>query len=168
MTRIPSQTEWNRRKHKTRGRRTSYRPPSKRKQRGDWWHSIFGVLVIGAVIFGTLSFMAAERFPEYFDRVVVMTSTGSVVGPVTRVRDGDTIEVAGVPIRFGSLDCAERGTVAGQQATARMRSLISDQTLVCYLNGRASYDRKIGSCKLSDGRDLAGVMIAEGYCERFW
>ena len=71
-------------------------------------------------------------------------------------------------IRFGSLDCAESGTVDGNRATERMRTLIRGQTLTCYLNGRTSYDRKIGSCRLQDGRDLGGIMIGEGYCRRFF
>ena len=80
----------------------------------------------------------------------------------------DTIEVNGVPIRFGSLDCAERGTSAGRMASGRMRELISGETLQCFLNGRTSYDRKIGSCRTSGGRDLASIMIEEGYCQRYW
>ena len=32
------------------------------------------------------------------------------VGMVTHVRDGDTIEVRGVPVQIANLDCAERGT----------------------------------------------------------
>ncbi|MDP5218777.1 hypothetical protein Q5Y75_16225 [Ruegeria sp. 2205SS24-7] len=111
---------------------------------------------------------AAERFPEYFSALVQRTAVGTVEGRVTHVRDGDTIEVEGVPIRFGSLDCAERYTTKGKQATNRMRNLTARPTLICYLNGRTSYDRKIGSCTLPDGRDLASVMIREGYCGRYW
>lgn len=53
---------------------------------------------------------------------------------------------------------------------ARMRELVSRQrlTLSCALNGRSSHDRKIGSCRLPDGEDLAAIMIREGYCGRFW
>jgi endonuclease YncB( thermonuclease family) len=40
-----------------------------------------------------------------------------VVGMVTHVRDGDTIDVRGVPVRIANLDCAERGTSAGDRAT---------------------------------------------------
>ena len=112
--------------------------------------------------------MAAERFPEYFGPAVEILSREEVVGRVTRVRDGDTVEVAGVPIRFGSLDCAERDTYDGRVATARMRELISGESLTCYLNGRRSYDRQIGSCRLGDGRDLASVLTDEGVCQRYW
>ena len=34
-----------------------------------------------------------------------------ITGIVTHVRDGDTIVVAGTPIRLANLDCAERGTL---------------------------------------------------------
>lgn len=86
------------------------------------------------------------------------------------IRDGDTIEVAGIAIRFGPRDCAERDTREGQAATARMRELVSGQslTLSCALNRRSSHDRKIGSCRLLDGQDLAAIMIREGYSGRFW
>ncbi|MGC9445661.1 thermonuclease family protein [Cereibacter johrii] len=87
---------------------------------------------------------------------------------MTRVRDGDTIKVDHVPIRFGSLDCAERDAPEGMAARRHMQELISGRRLVCDLNGRTSHDRKIGSCMLDDGRDLASIMIREGVCGRFW
>lgn len=124
-------------------------------------------LLIGLVLVGWGGFYATERYPEYFGPVVTATSVRSFQGPVTHVRDGDTIEVDGVPIRFGSLDCPEMNTSAGQRAAARMRSLVSGETLTCYLNGRASYERKIGSCRLPDGRDIGAVMMGEGLCRRF-
>lgn len=118
----------------------------------------------------TLGFFAIERFPEYLGPSPALTALEIVEGPVTHIRDGDTIEVAGIPIRFGSLDCAESDTREGQTATARMRELVSGQklTLTCALNGRRSHDRKIGSCRLPDGEDLAAIMIRESYCGRFW
>ncbi len=93
-----------------------------------------------------------------------MTASGPVVGRVTHVRDGDTIEVSGRPIRFAKLDCAEIGTPAGRRADRRMRALVSGRTLSCSLTGRKSYDRWIGSCRLPDGRDLASVMVKNGSC----
>ncbi|OWJ73349.1 thermonuclease family protein [Haematobacter missouriensis] len=89
-------------------------------------------------------------------------------GRANHVRDGDTIEVSGVPVRFGSLDCAERDTREGQIATERMRELIAGEELSCALNGRRSYDRSIGRCTLPDGSDLAARMIREGLCGRYW
>jgi hypothetical protein len=98
------------------------------------------------------------------------SSTGRsnhVAGRVTHIRDGDTIEVAGVPIRFAKLDCAERGTAQGRRATSQIKSLVSGKTLSCTLTGRKSYDRWIGSCRLPDGRDFGTVMIQTGSCSRW-
>lgn len=78
-----------------------------------------------------LGFLAVERFPEHLGPISELTALRVVQGPVSHIRDGDTIEVAGTPIRFGSLDCAERGTPAGQVATERLRELIAGQSLTC-------------------------------------
>lgn len=88
-------------------------------------------------------------------------------GPVTRVRDGDTIVVNRTPIRIANLDCAERGTAAGARATARARQLVSGATLACRLEGRMSYDREVGLCTLPDGRDFGAVLISERVCARW-
>ncbi len=90
--------------------------------------------------------------------------TGAVV---THVRDGDTIEVGGRPIRIAALDCAESGSVAGDAATRHMKALVSGQRVNCSFTGERSYDRWIGSCRLSDGRDIAGVLIGERLCRRW-
>ena len=45
---------------------------------------------------------------------------GWLTGPVTHVRDGDTIVVAGQPVRLSALDCPERDEPGGAAATALM------------------------------------------------
>ena len=95
------------------------------------------------------------------------TRSRSVTGPVTHVRDGDTIEVSGVPVRIANLDCAETGTRTGEIATARVRRLVARARMDCALSGRKSYDRHVGTCALPDGRDLGEVLIAEGTCARW-
>jgi endonuclease YncB( thermonuclease family) len=57
---------------------------------------------------------------------------------VTHVRDGDTIEVSGVPVRIANLDCAELGTAAGNHANAVMRRWAATATASCLLEGRKS------------------------------
>ncbi len=89
---------------------------------------------------------------------------GGLSGRVTHVRDGDTIEVRGVPVRFARLDCAEKGSVRGDAATRKMKALVSGESVTCRLTGERSYDRKIGSCRLNDGRDIAQVMVSSGVC----
>ncbi|HEY9814658.1 MAG TPA: hypothetical protein V6D20_02475 [Candidatus Obscuribacterales bacterium] len=88
-------------------------------------------------------------------------------GPVSHVRDGDTIEVSGVAVRLANLDCAESGTMAGDSATRRMRQLVSTGQVTCTLSGRKSYDREVGQCRLAGGDDVGRVMIAEGICGRW-
>ena len=160
-----SQVDRRNLEHGTIGRPLAY---PRRNFGGAGWKPIAGLALVALALLIITVYKGAERFPEFLSPVVLLLSTEKIVGRVTHVRDGDTIEVMGVPIRFGSLDCAERDTNAGQRATARMRALVSAQTLTCHLNGRTSYDRKIGSCRLRDGRDLAKIMIREGYCRRFW
>lgn len=157
-----------RQKDAQRSRASSKRRLGSHGNRGHGWQPTIGLALAALALCAVVVWKGAERFPEYFGPVVAMSSSEELVGRVSHVRDGDTIEVSGVPIRFGSLDCAESGTSAGERATARMRTLVAGQTLTCYLNGRTSYDRKIGSCRLQDGRDLAAIMIREGYCGRFW
>ena len=93
------------------------------------------------------------------------TSARTIVGPVTHVRDGDTIEVSGRPIRFAKLDCPELGTPDGRRAGKLMQELVSGKTVSCALTGRKSYDRWIGSCRLPDGRDLSSVLVKTGGCD---
>lgn len=151
-----------------RPRAPSSRAIAGRRRRRRGWQPTIGLALAALALCAVVVWKGAERFPEYLGPLVAVSSSQEIVGRVTHVRDGDTIEVSGVPIRFGSLDCAESGTSAGERATARMRTLVGGQTLTCYLNGRTSYDRKIGSCRLQDGRDLGAIMIREGYCGRFW
>jgi hypothetical protein len=73
-------------------------------------------------------------------------------GPAHRhpLREDDTIEVRGVPVRIANLDCAERGTSAGDRATALMRQVAAGASATCSLEGRRSYDREGGFCSMSD------------------
>lgn len=86
---------------------------------------------------------------------------------MTHVRDGDTVEVSGVPVRIANLDCAETGTAPGQRATRRMHELALGNPMTCSLSGRRSHDREVGTCRLADGRDVGSVLIAEGVCSRW-
>ncbi|WP_375689538.1 thermonuclease family protein [Pseudooceanicola sp. LIPI14-2-Ac024] len=88
-------------------------------------------------------------------------------GPVTHVRDGDTIEVRGTPVRIANLDCAERGTADGAEATFRMIEIAQKGPMLCRLEGRKSWDREVGVCALPDGRDIGEILISEGTCDRW-
>lgn len=121
-------------------------------------HPLAWLIGIAVLFYGFENFFPTELRPG-----------GQVLrGIVTHIRDGDTIEVARVPVRFSRLDCAELGTDEGERAKRRMVELANGKAVVCRLSGRQSYDRMVGDCKLADGRDLASVMVSEGYCGRWW
>jgi endonuclease YncB( thermonuclease family) len=86
---------------------------------------------------------------------------GAFTGKVTHVRDGDTIEVGGLPIRLNGLAAPERGEPGGPKATAAMLELVPGRTLRCELDGEHTHDRCVGVCYL-DGTDIAAVMVRRG------
>jgi endonuclease YncB( thermonuclease family) len=124
---------------------------------------VVALLVIALTVLNPI-----KRFPEYIPGLVEATATRTITGPVTRVRDGDTILVKGVPVRFGSLDCAEMDTAAGREAKVAMQVLVNGYNVSCHLNGGRSYDRWIAACFREDGQELASAMMKVGYCRRYW
>jgi micrococcal nuclease len=84
-----------------------------------------------------------------------------LVGEVTHVRDGDTIEVGGLPIRLQGLAAPEGNEPGGDQATRAMRAMVDGQRLQCELDGERTQDRCVGICYL-DGADISEVMVRRG------
>ena len=91
---------------------------------------------------------------------------GDEISGSVRLRDGDTPVVGGVPVRLEGITCDERGSRMGDRATNRLWDIVGHQHLRCSLNGDTTYDRYVGTCYLPDGRDIAEMLIAEGYCGR--
>ena len=94
---------------------------------------------------------------------------GTFVGDVTYVRDGDTIEVGGLPIRLYGLAAPEGDEPGGNQATEAMRQMALGQALRCELNGERTHDRCVGVCYLN-GEDVGEAMVRQGLardCPRF-
>ena len=76
-------------------------------------------------------------------------------GTITHIRDGDTFEVNGIPVRISALDCPENSTSSGQKATRFTRKFKGKQA-VCELTGAKTYDRVVGYCSI-EGNDFAPV-----------
>jgi endonuclease YncB( thermonuclease family) len=90
-------------------------------------------------------------------------------GQVTHVRDGDTIEVGGLPIRLNGFAAPEGDEPDGDAATRAMVELVDGRTLRCELNGEQTHDRCVGICYL-DGKDISAEMVRQGVardCPRF-
>ncbi|MEQ8319354.1 MAG: thermonuclease family protein [Rhodospirillales bacterium] len=90
-------------------------------------------------------------------------------GPVTHVRDGDTIEVSRIPIRFNGVSAPELDEHLGQASKAFMIDLVNKKRVHCELNGEKTYDRFVGVCYLDD-QDIGAAVIKAGLaldCPRF-
>ena len=94
---------------------------------------------------------------DFRSREIGEQESHMITGIISHVRDGDTIEVDGIPIRLAALDCPEKNTKPGQEA-ARAAESYENLAVTCELTGARTYDRFVGYCKV-DGDDLGELMI---------
>ena len=99
------------------------------------------------------------------DREIDGRAVSVLRGTITHVRDGDTFEVEGTPVRISALDCHETSTSSGQKATQFTRQFKGKQA-VCELTGAKTYDRVVGYCSI-EGKDFARIMVDNKLC-KFW
>ena len=86
-----------------------------------------------------------------------------LTGIVTHVRDGDTVEVDGIPIRLAALDCPEKGTQKGDFAT-KIAKKFKGLKMTCELTGAKTYDRLVAYCSVS-GIDYGRYMMQNSSCK---
>lgn len=86
-------------------------------------------------------------------------------GIITHVRDGDTFEVGGIPVRLAALDCPENKTTEGKQVT-KYAKRYEGYDVVCQLTGAMTYERVVGYCSIN-GEDYGAVMMQNTSC-RLW
>ena len=84
-------------------------------------------------------------------------------GTITHVRDGDTFEINGIPVRISALDCAENSTPEGKKITRFAKKFLGKQA-ECELTGAKTYDRVVGYCSI-EGKDFARTMMNETSCK---
>lgn len=97
------------------------------------------------------------------------TAQDTLKGTVTHVRDGDTIEVAGVAVRLNGVAAPELDEPGGQDGKQFMLELVAGKAVRCDLNGERTYDRVVGVCYLNE-QDIGASIIAAGLardCPRF-
>lgn len=129
------------------------RPP-----KADW----VAFLITLGIVFGSIG--AFVLFAK-----IASSAPSTLVGEVTYVRDGDTIEVDGAPIRLNGLAAPEHNELGYHTAKAAMVTLALGKVVECELNGERSYDRFIGVCYL-EGVDLGATMVKLGVardCPRY-
>ena len=92
-----------------------------------------------------------------------------LVGTVTGVPAGDTVEVDGVPVRLQGIAAPPRRMPFGGDATAFMGLLVMEREVTCRLTGEKTRGREVGVC-VWDGVDIGRVIVREGLardCPRF-
>jgi micrococcal nuclease len=90
-------------------------------------------------------------------------------GEVTKIRDGDTIEVGKIPIRLNGVSAPELKEPLGPQSKAFIADLVMGKRVRCALDGTKTHDRFVGICYLGD-RDIGAAVIAAGLaldCPRY-
>ena len=93
----------------------------------------------------------------------VIQQVNVLKGRITHVRDGDTFEVNGIPVRISALDCPENSTSAGKTVT-RFAKKFKGKLAICELTGAKTYDRVVGYCSI-DGKDFGKTMMDQTSCK---
>lgn len=124
------------------------------RKKGLWSLIVFLCLVVAALI---LTLVMATAGPARLS------------GSVQRIVDGDTLRLQGLEpsIRIWGLDAPERGHPGGAEATNVLQSLVTGQVLTCRIRDIDRYDRIVGQCYLSDGKDIAAEMIRLGVATEY-
>ena len=93
----------------------------------------------------------------------------TLTGTVSKVRDGDTIEVGKIPIRLNGVSAPELKELLGPKSKDFMTYLVMGKRVRCELDGSKTHDRFVGICYL-DEQDIGATVIANGLaldCPRF-
>lgn len=124
----------------------------------------YGVIAVMAAVVATalLSRPDTLGLPTVLPGISTTTNQG-LTGRVQRVADGDTLTVADTQIRLHGIDAPELSTHAGALAKRQLTELIRDGAIRCDDTGERSYDRIVAICFGGDGRDLAAMMVEEGW-----
>ena len=123
----------------------------------------FSILVV--VSFSIFSFKYGfwSEASEASDSKINTRAVSVLKGTITHVRDGDTFEINGIPVRISALDCAENSTPEGKKITRFAKKFLGKQA-VCELTGAKTYDRVVGYCSI-EGKDFARTMMNETSCK---
>ena len=99
----------------------------------------------------------------------IFAAPTTLTGTVTKVRDGDTIEVGKIPIRLKGVSAPEMRDPLGPKSKSFMTDLVMGKRVRCELNGSKTHDRFVGICYL-DEQDIGATVIGTGLaldCPRF-
>lgn len=90
-------------------------------------------------------------------------------GVVVRVRDGDTLELAGRVVRLLGVAAPELHEPLGAKSREALERLVAGRPVACEPDGSRSHGRIVAICRVA-GEDIGGRLIADGLardCPRF-
>ena len=123
--------------------------------------------IVILIVIGLLAFSFQGRFGRNIlegpDLAIDHRAVSVLRGAITHVRDGDTFEVNGIPVRISALDCAENSTAEGKKITRFAKQFKGKET-ICELTGAKTYDRVVGYCSIN-GIDFGKMMMDETSCK---
>tara|TARA_B100001287_G_scaffold72313_1_gene59898 strand:+ start:2217 stop:2630 length:414 start_codon:yes stop_codon:yes gene_type:complete len=123
--------------------------------------------IVILIAIGLLAFSFQGRFGRNIlegpDLAIDHRAVSVLRGAITHVRDGDTFEVNGIPVRISALDCAENSTAEGKKITRFAKQFKGKET-ICELTGAKTYDRVVGYCSIN-GIDFGKMMMDETSCK---
>ena len=123
----------------------------------------FLILVVVSFSIFSFTFGFWGEASEASDSKIDTRAVSVLKGTITHVRDGDTFEINGIPVRISALDCAENSTPEGKKITRFAKKFLGKQA-VCELTGAKTYDRVVGYCSIA-GKDFALTMMRETSCK---
>ena len=123
--------------------------------------------IVILIAIGLLAFSFQGRFGRNIlegpDLAIDHRAVSVLRGAITHVRDGDTFEVNGTPVRISALDCPENSTAEGKKITRFAKQFEGKET-ICELTGAKTYDRVVGYCSIN-GIDFGKMMMDETSCK---
>ena len=123
----------------------------------------FLILVVVSLSIFSFKYGFWSEASEASDSKIDTRAVSVLKGTITHVRDGDTFEINGIPVRISALDCAENSTPEGKKITRFAKKFLGKQA-VCELTGAKTYDRVVGYCSI-EGKDFARTMMNETSCK---
>ena len=89
-------------------------------------------------------------------------SAATLNGIVTRVLDGDTLDIGKDRVRFRYIDAPESKQKSGPMSTAYLKSLVEGKEVSVIYTSRDLYKRIIGTVMLGK-TNINKMMVSEGY-----
>ena len=108
-----------------------------------------------------LKFLFSKKSSTLID-LMKSDPTGEKISGKVYVIDGDTVEIKGTRVRLAGVDAPEIDQPFGKASKFALVKMCKGKVVTAFLTGEDSYNRKVGTCYLPDGRDVGAELIRLG------